>query len=231
MGVELYLIRHGESELNRANAESDARKIFTGASPGAELTGHGIAQAVGLGAGLRERHGLGLDDFDLITCSEAYRAIQTMHFCLKALAAPADAHLRHQYQICPELNERGQGEWEGMPLDAILTPAVKAERDRAPFAFKAPGGESREEVLSRAMAWLNRLADAGSRHRRILAFTHGNLIAILLTGLLGLPRGDCHRLEIPCASLTLLNCQDGHWTEPLRGEIFPHSPIEPGGAS
>ncbi len=71
--------------------------------------------------------------------------------------------------------------------------------------FRFPGGETGEEALSRAVAFLS---DARSGRRDTLAFTHDGLIRLLCCHVLGLPVYQRFRLRVETCGIMELDWPD-----------------------
>lgn len=161
----LLVIRHGETDWNASGRLQGRQDI--------PLNARGRAQAQAVGLALRERF-----DITTFTClsSPLIRASETLDLILA------------QYPNGPRsrgtdarLAEKAFGEWEGLDAQTIAAryPQEYAQRARAPYDFRAPGGESYAEVAERLRPLLVSLAGP------TLLVAHGALIRSLLiaTGL------------------------------------------------
>lgn len=149
-GLELWLIRHGESTHNR---EGRIQGQFD-----SKLSGLGIKQAKALATRLAGQ------TFDLVYSSDLERAHHTARLALPGADIKLDKRLREisfgvlENKTWAELNEEERG---------ILT-HTKADR----FNRAAPGGESWHDHVERTKRWLQDLPKAG----RVVAFTHGGSV-------------------------------------------------------
>ena len=133
--IDLYLIRHAETV---ENAEGNPRII--GRSPKMPLSTYGHEQAYLLA---KHFHDSGVE-FDRVYSSPARRALAT--------ALPTANNQRNGVQDIIQselLHEMGQGDWEGLLRESVNTEEVLYQRKKYPWAFKAPGGESKEDVANR----------------------------------------------------------------------------------
>lgn len=107
--VRLYLIRHGESEMNTAS------HLLGGQSNSCALTSRGQMQAHLLGQRIKFDN----VNFDQVYSSTAVRAISTAQLALRSAG-------REQQKVQQEdaLLEQGQGEWEGKHREEVYTPKV-----------------------------------------------------------------------------------------------------------
>lgn len=93
-----------------------------------------------------------------------------------------------ELEIAAGLMEQDWGEWTGMTVAGLrrdFPGRIEAQEDRA-WDFTPPGGESRREVLDRALAAIAG-AVRGRDGERILLVTHLGVIKIVLNHLHGSP--------------------------------------------
>ncbi|MEL6342817.1 MAG: histidine phosphatase family protein [Myxococcota bacterium] len=202
----LYLMRHGESEVNAADPP-----VIGGRSRWAELTPLGVEQSRRLGRWLGEQQ----IPVDRIISSTAVRAQQTARYALDALKIP-----RRRLETFVRLEEMSQGEWENQLRTAVRTPAVMAQMDRETWHFRAPGGESMSDVYERGLRFIQDEVLAAP-HAHTWIFCHGMVIKTLLAGVMGLERTTAWQIWIDNASLTVLEHEDGQWTERMRSVVPP----------
>ena len=146
----LYLVRHGETDWNRARRIQGSTDIV--------LNDRGREQAAASGRLLARRQ------WDAIYASPLSRAFETASIIAAevGLAAPA---------VVEAIVERNYGEAEGLTGD---------EMDRMfPGGADVPGRESREEVAARALAALHSLA-AAHPGGALIVVSHGGLIRTVL---------------------------------------------------
>ncbi|MGI8679228.1 MAG: histidine phosphatase family protein [Jatrophihabitans sp.] len=174
----LILLRHGRTAWN-------AQRRFQGhADPPLDEVGRAQAYEVsGIIAALRP---------DLMVSSSATRAMQTAGIVAESVGLPFASDIRFR--------ERGLGHWEGLTLDEVSAayPTEYAEW-AAGRDIERPGGETRDQVATRA---LDGLADLGEAEFTLLV-THGATAMAVCNALLGLSQ-RVHPLG------ALVNC---HWTE------------------
>jgi broad specificity phosphatase PhoE len=158
--LEVCLVRHGQSVSN-ANGVWQGH----GDSPLSEI---GRRQVEALS------HSIARERYDLVLSSDLSRAADT--------AKAAEAAIEHD----PNWREIHVGDWEGLTMEQVVErfpeqiEALKARR-----SFAIGGGESWPEVFERADAALARLRGRLPDGGRAIVFTHGGIIAALLSGLLG----------------------------------------------
>lgn len=128
----LYVLRHGETEWNRA-------RRFQGRMD-SPLTAKGRAQAVEQGRILRELAAPPTTIF----ASPQGRAAETAR-----IAAPPDADLRFD----DRLQEVAFGAWEGVEHDHIRT-EYDGDFDSYQWHFESPGGEDFDAIASRVASFL-----------------------------------------------------------------------------
>jgi broad specificity phosphatase PhoE len=162
--VTFYFVRHGESEANAAH-------LFAGRTD-SPLTERGRQQAKDVAETLAHV------SFDRIVSSPLSRCRDTALVIGRRLELPVDLEA--------DLAEIDVGEKTGAPYDEVR--GLPEWRDDGFVAW--PGGETLEQVLSRAHGVITRIA-AQSAGRRVLVVGHGGVTRILISHFLGvLPRLD-----------------------------------------
>jgi 2,3-bisphosphoglycerate-dependent phosphoglycerate mutase len=176
--LELWLIRHGETDWN-----VDGRIQGFADQP---LNDKGRRQAGLLAGRLRDT------GFDAVYASDLERARVTAEMGLPG----ADVRLD------PRLRELSYGIFEGKSwttLDAREAAAARHwSEDR--FGRRIPGGESYGDLMERVAAFHADLPTRG----RVAAFSHGGTIRSALYGILGRPTPGAWRVEIDNTSITRL---------------------------
>jgi len=124
----------------------------------------------------------------LVLCSSSLRARRTAEL---ALGEPADEIL-----FSGDLMEADFGRWEDLSFAEIerADPALVKELPAFELAFAFPGGERLSDFLRRAEQAATRIAAA--REERVVVFTHGGIIRLLLCFWLGLAPRDYLKFEI-----------------------------------
>lgn len=127
MKLDIYLIRHAETDLNTTP------HIIQGRSLNARLSERGLEQAEKLGERLLAE---GLR-FDSVYSSTADRACQTAKIACGKIGIP-------EYQITrlEQLVEQSHGDWEGKLRNEMYTPEVVEEFKKDMYNFCPPNGES-----------------------------------------------------------------------------------------
>jgi ribonuclease H / adenosylcobalamin/alpha-ribazole phosphatase len=154
----LYLVRHGESEANAAG-------VFAGQTD-SPLTPRGREQAKVVAMALRPVH------FDRIVTSTLSRTRDT--------AAEVAAGRDVRVEAFADLNEIDLGDAAGKPFDEVRgLPGYESDG-----FHQWPGGESLEQVVTRAMGVIDRLA-AESPGKTICIVGHGGVTRILVSSFMG----------------------------------------------
>ncbi len=163
--LSVTLIRHGETEWNRAGR-------LQGASD-SPLTGVGVKQCIACGQRLKDSR------FDLAISSPLPRAVRTAELVLEQMSAPPP--LQHD----PRLAERSFGDWEGLSWSEIEQkfPNQLRSADANP-RYAMPGGESRQQVLDRALAFFGELSKR--KCESVLIVTHSATATLMIKKVLGL---------------------------------------------
>jgi alpha-ribazole phosphatase len=182
--VEIYLVRHGETESNR-----ERRYQGWTESPLSEL---GLRQAEKVG------HYLSARGVDELFCSDLKRALHT--------ARVIGSGCGMKPLVTPLLREINFGQWEGLTFEEIER-SWGSEISRwldDPFHESAPGGETLKEVCARMSAFFEQLVERSTADRRIVAVSHGGSIRALLYSVLNLDRASFFDLKIDNASISLI---------------------------
>ncbi len=153
--LRLWLVRHGVTDWNLAGRWQGHSDVPLGK--------RGRADAAQIGPRL---HG---KTFDLIVSSDLSRALETARL---AGFEPSRE---------PRLREVNFGRFEGHHSEAIRDDPAYLEWLEHPTKTRWPDGESYGDVQTRVHAWIESLPITGE----ILAFTHGGVISMLASSLLG----------------------------------------------
>ena len=193
--TELYLIRHGETEWNRAG-------LWQGLED-SPLTENGIEQAHSLGARFAQE---GLK-FDAIYSSDLGRAHNTCKILAKAVGQLDDI------QLDPGLRERALGPLQGLSFDEIeeqYPEEAKLHASGDPH-FAPEGGESWADTFARSCKTLRTIA---RRHdgQKVLAVAHGGVLGMALRDALGINLLPPPRFQLPNTALNIFHYQNHNWT-------------------
>ena len=173
-----FIMRHGETVFNAA-------RRLQGEEAHTPLTGAGVAQALEMGARLREA--LGHAPAVTVHVSDTGRALQTLALVADRLgldwfAARRDARLR----------EIGMGAWGGRLYDDVqgeVGPIVDAEHLLTP----APDGEDYPAIAARLTSWLDHVGQIGGDHLVVMHGISSRVLRGVMSGLAPHPR---HRAPI-----------------------------------
>ena len=183
MATTIVLVRHGETEWNRAGriqGHTDS-----------ELTEAGVRQAEAIGGML------GGERFDHLLSSDLGRAMRTAQ-----LIAP---NTGLEVRIESRFRERGFGIAEGKTyaeIDREFPEMFSRIRDTDP-EYAAPGGESRRQFHERICSVMDEYA-ISHRGKSLLVVTHGGVLAAIFRRLSGLPIASPHKIDIPNAGYNRL---------------------------
>ena len=148
--TELYLVRHGETEWNRARRIQGRTDI--------PLNDTGRDQARASGRLLARRQ------WDAVLASPLSRAFETASIIATELGLPEPEPL-------PAVVERNYGEAEGLDWQQLEL--------RFPASADVPGRESREDVAARVVPALIELAERQADQRLVIV-SHGGAIRAVL---------------------------------------------------
>ncbi len=175
----IYLLRHGETEWNRAG-----RIQGQGDSP---LTERGEQQAREMGRRLRTLLGEG---GVRVVASPLGRCRATAALVCEALGFdPAEILWE------PLLMEHAYGVWEGLTIAEIKArdPERWSLREANRWEVGTPGGENYAMVAARVRAWLEQIEGSGP----LVAVSHGCAGRVLRGLYAGLSRAEIYRLPTP----------------------------------
>jgi broad specificity phosphatase PhoE len=164
--TRLLLIRHGQTDWN-----VEGRYMGDTDRP---LNETGRAQAEAAARSLQGR------TLGAIYTSDLLRARQTAEAVARTTGAPLRLDRR--------LREIGQGEWEGKLFTEIQTTYADlvARRRAQPLDTRPPDGESVREAQARVFPLLDEITRQFP-HGEVAVVSHGALLAVVKTPLLGLP--------------------------------------------
>ncbi len=179
----LFLVRHGETELNSAER-------YWGRSD-VKLSAVGIEQA----ERLRDR--LAVEKIDAVYSSNLERALVTAEII-------AFSH-RLAVTTCAELREVDFGQLEGLNFSEIsqLYPEVAKLWAERSTKLKYPGGESLVEFNTRVSKFLSKL-DKHAVGETILIVAHAGVLRTLVCQLLGIDPQRRWQIRLDLASFSIL---------------------------
>jgi len=180
---KLFLVRHGNTELNSAER-------YWGRSD-VKLSAAGIRQA----ERLRDR--LAVEKIDAVYSSNLERALVTAEIIASG----------HQLAVitCTELREVNFGQLEGLNFSEIsrLYPEVAKLWAERSTKLKYPGGESLVKFNNRVSKFLSKL-DKHTVGETILIVAHSGVLRTLVCQLLGIDPQRRWQIRLDLASLSIL---------------------------
>ncbi|TKC09255.1 histidine phosphatase family protein [Pedobacter frigoris] len=185
MDKEIYIIRHGETELNKLG-------IVQGRGVNSDLNDTGRAQAAAFYARYKDV------PFEKIYTSKLVRTHQTVKGFVDA-GTP--------WEQLSGLDELAWGEWEGKPNDENAIAAFKglAEKwDTGDFDAHFVGGESPNQVLLRLKEALDEIL-SHTDEKLVLVCMHGRAMRMFMCLLMNKPLSEMG--EFPHLNTTLYRLQ------------------------
>ena len=186
MSVNLYLLRHGQTELSRADS-------FCGSGLDPELTSDGLKMAQAFAGAYHET------PWRAIYSSGLQRGIAT--------AQPLCDAVGMDLQVRANLNEIGYGRWEGLTREKV----DEAYHDDyiswlADPAWHAPtGGELATVVARRSLQVIEEITQKFN-DGNVLVVSHKATIRIVVCSLLGIDVGRFrYRLACPVGSISVVD--------------------------
>lgn len=191
--LTVVLVRHGETEMTATKAYSG------GAVPGPPLTSTGRIQAARAADTIfriGRRLWPDLPHPSAIRSSPMVRAQETAGAVSRRLGVPV--------VVDEAFAECDFGEWEGLTAEQIEERwPGELRRWHVDAAFRAPGGESIEDVGVRVSAALERRRDEGV-DRTVVVVAHSVVIRAAIGATLGAPSSVWASVRIGPATLTVL---------------------------
>jgi len=178
---KLVIVRHGESEWNKAN-------IFTGWVD-VDLTEEGVAEAKKAGELLKDYK------FDEAFSSVLLRANRTLDIILKAIGQTDIPITRSE-----KLNERMYGDLQGKNKDEARAEFGEEQVHiwRRSFDVPPPGGESLKDTLERVTPYFEKEIEPELRKgKNIIITAHGNSLRSLIMKLENIAPENIVGVEIP----------------------------------
>ena len=172
--MAIFLVRHGETEWNRA-------RRYQGWSD-SPLTARGVAQAEAIGARLRALPEAADAEIVASPIGRARRTAEIIALCLGRTAP---------LRFDERLREISIGAWDGLDRAAIRS-RMGAAFEEFEWYFRTPDGESYDGFAGRIAGWLAALGDDP-----VIAVAHGVVTRVLRGLYAGLPRATALRLPVP----------------------------------
>jgi len=163
--TRIYLVRHGETELNRMG-------VFRGRLD-VELNDVGLKQARETGEALAG------EGIEFILTSPLKRAAVTAGTISEALGVGVE--------VDEAFNNINLGSWQGVPKKKVMEeyPDEWKQWTTGPENLVLPGGESVEDVKKRASAGLSEIVKTGGGAFAVV--THRSVIKVLAAFMLNVP--------------------------------------------
>ena len=172
--MTILLVRHGETEWNRA-------RRYQGWSD-SPLTDIGVAQAKALGRRLAALPEAASAEIVASPLGRARHTAEIIAHCLGRAAAPC----------CDDrLREISLGAWDGLARKEVRA-RLGAQFVEWEWYFATPAGETYEMFAARLADWLR-----GVGGRPVIAVAHGVAMRVLRGLYAGLPRAEALRLAVP----------------------------------
>ncbi len=172
--MTIFLVRHGETEWNRA-------RRYQGWSD-SPLTARGIAQAEAIGHRLRALPEAAAAEIVASPIGRARRTAQIIAECLGRTAP---------LRFDERLREISLGSWDGLDRAEIRS-RMGEKFAEFEWYFQTPDGERYEGFAGRIAGWLEAVGDGP-----VIAVCHGVVTRVLRGLYAGLPRADALHLPVP----------------------------------
>ncbi len=177
-----FLVRH-------ATCDPIGHSI-AGRAPGVHLNVEGHRQAAELVSRFDGAH------IDAVYTSPLERARET----IEPFARARDIEV----VVASEIIELDFGEWTGARFDELESDATWKRFNTARSTTRIPGGETMREAQSRAVAFLESIAERAPKSRNIIV-SHGDIIRAIVMDFLEISLDSVHHLEISPASISVVD--------------------------
>lgn len=195
--LDIYLIRHAESEMNNNG------HLIGGRSNSTPLSNRGVYQAKLLGKRLKQS-GVVFND---VYSSSAERTQETARNVGLYLGFSLD-----DVVVTPQLLELDQGDWEGKPREQVYTPEKLSFINANNWEFTPPNGESQKDVEDRMLEWLKEYALSKYPEEKTTGiFAHGMAIKCLLRGIMDFSPNLTYKINLDNTSITRLKYSERGW--------------------
>ncbi len=194
--MQLYLIRHGETEMNK-------RKCYYGQTD-SPLTEKGREQAKEAGRFLSDIA------FDKVIASPLSRAVDTAKLILEQNAAFLQKGTpKGGVSTDPNLAEQNFGIFEGMTYEEMLKrfPEESDAWNQDYYQYRIPGGESFSDLRKRTDQFL---LDLSREEGTILVVSHKGPMGHLLAGLLAMPLTGFWNFTLEQGCYSRVDLEDGY---------------------
>ena len=193
--IRIFLVRHGETEWNRIHR-------FQGRSD-VPLNKIGKEQAHALALALKDEPIMAIYASPLVRALETAEAIKTYHPSISLFEEPG-------------LIEMDLGEFDGMEAGLWVEqyPHFRKTWQETPSSLKMPGGESLQEVQTRAIDTLERITQNYPPQSTLLLSSHNFVNRAILCHAMGKSLDRFRELKQRTAALNILYKQDNKlWAE------------------
>ncbi|MDD3581395.1 MAG: histidine phosphatase family protein [Desulfobacca sp.] len=188
--TQIILVRHGQTPWNKD-------KIFRG-SKDIPLNDQGQEEARLAGEWLKDE-----------TINAAYTSPLSRS---RETALAIAQHHNLEVQDLAGLSDLCYGDWEGLPLTEVKVKYADLYRqwETAPHTVRFPGGETLEELRSRALAAVQ---DVVQRHpdQVVLLSAHRAVNKVLIAALIGLDNSHFWRIGQDTTAINQFSYVDGVW--------------------
>ena len=191
-GVTIYFIRHGETDWNALSRYQGQADV--------PMNENGRAQARRNGETLRAlMPRIGALNY---VASPLQRARETMEIVRAAMGLPA-----HAYALDERLKEIHYGRWQGIFAKDLpdVDPTGLEARQHDTFRWRPEQGESYEDLMERAVAWLDDVSED------TVVSAHGGISRVLRGHLYGIEAAEVPELPVPQDRILILRRDGMDW--------------------
>lgn len=188
--MQLYLVRHGETEYNAIGRYQGHMQIEL------NRTGHYQASLVC-------RRLANMPTISAIYSSDLVRCIQTI--------TPLATARNHTITLKPDLREIDVGLWEHLTIPEIRNnfPTNYAAYVNAPGDTIHVGGESYRQMQTRAMRAITQIISQHNAGDHVVIASHGGTIRAILCAVIGLDINQYNKLWVTNCAISTFTVTDG----------------------
>jgi alpha-ribazole phosphatase/probable phosphoglycerate mutase len=139
---------------------------------------------------------------DAVYSSDLCRTVETAEILLQ--------HSNIEITSTKELREINFGEWEGYTLEELHSnyPEQLSKWWQSPLTTRISGGESLADVVERVMPQVKNIIK-NHREQNVLLASHGGVIRVIISSVLGINMNQYWRLHLDNCSLSVLYFPSG----------------------
>ena len=194
--ASVILVRHSRSTANTAG-------VLAGQAPGISLDETGFTQA----KGLTTRIG------DIAITRVISSPLQR---CIETISPWHEKYGQSEIEIDNNFIESDYGTWTGCKLSELAKEPLWKEIQKTPSKVTFPEGESFQTMFKRVSEGLDSIIDKLAENDNVIVVSHGDIIKLAISKILGLPIDNFQKLVIDPASISIVKVENSEDKEHSR---------------